>query len=136
MSTRLDNLRVELAHQQSADRLNSARRCLDRLQDELDRLAGPWPSAATLKRRGVLTVAVRNAEQHLCELLAVQKVERSLGLEPVLEVTDSTSAPAWRPGYPKPWRIDGHKEPQTWRLGPPSASPQRRRPARAGGRGR
>jgi hypothetical protein len=132
----MDTIRSEVAHRQQADRIRTARTAIDRLKDSQDRLlAVAWPSEANLQRRGALVAQIRDAETHLRELLAVQDVERMFGLPPVLEVTDSTSAPDWRPGYPKPWLLRGGTPPQTWRLGPP-ARPAARRPTgkRRGGR--
>ncbi len=122
----LENLRTELAHQQRADRLASARHRLDQLRDEQARLEqlSPWDRRRHA-RAGELVVAIRNAEQRIAELEGAREVERIFNLEPVLEVSEPARG---KPGLPPSWYLEAP------RSSAPRPSTPRRRPARSAGR--
>jgi hypothetical protein len=115
------DLQAEVAHQQRADRIRSAHARLERLLDEQDRLATPWPSAAVRHRRGVVSVAIRHARERLAQLEAEQAVERMVGLPPLL---DAPVQARGKPGLPPTWWVGPWPPPQAH--APRTATPPRR----------
>jgi hypothetical protein len=129
--TALDTLRTELAHTQQRDAIRSARRRLDQLQAEADRLAAMgWARTEQQNRRlGATVTAIAAARQAVADLEAAAESEAAFRFPPILDVTEEVRG---RPGTPPTWFIEGPARPAAHqpaaRPTPPRA--RTRRPAR------
>jgi hypothetical protein len=126
MPTALDQIRLEAAHAQRRDRIRSARRRLDQLQAEADRLtAMGWARTEEQNRRlGATVPAIAAARQAIADLEAAAESEAVFRFPPILDITEEVRG---RVGAPPTWFIDGPARPAP-RPTPPAA--RTRRPAR------